>query len=367
MVALVVLSFIVAAVAVFVLVQRARRHAKRYGRDMPQRFHMGDTPRVGGAGILLGMGVGWLAAGWWPEAFNVGQSSTLGKPVVMLLCLLPAIVGSLAEDLTQRVRIGYRLLLTMGSAALLCMVLQLGIHRLGLGLVDGWLAAVPWLGMVFAVFAIGGLPHAFNIIDGYNGLAGAVAVLTCLAISHVALQLGDRDLAAVLVCLAGATAGFLVWNYPKGKIFAGDCGAYVWGMVIGLACVAIVQRHPAVSPWFPVMVLIYPLCETFFSIYRKLARGQSPSAADALHFHQLVFRRIVRPVLFEGDQALEMLVRNNKTAPYLWMFSAISLVPAVLFWRNTGVLMVFCVLFATVYVGAYLAIVRFKVPDWLRM
>ena len=53
--------------------------------------------------------------------------------------------------------------------------------------------------------------------------------IVCLSIAHVALQLGDRQLAAMLVCLAGATAGFLVWNYPRGLIFAGDGGAYLWG------------------------------------------------------------------------------------------------------------------------------------------
>lgn len=122
--------------------------------------------------------------------------------------------------------------------------------------------------MGLAVLAIGGLPHAFNIIDGYNGLAGMVAVLISLALVHVALQLGDRQLAAVLVVLVGATAGFLVWNYPHGKIFAGDGGAYLWG-VIAYGCVALVARHPEVSPWFPMLLLCYPVSETLFSIYRK--------------------------------------------------------------------------------------------------
>jgi UDP-N-acetylmuramyl pentapeptide phosphotransferase/UDP-N-acetylglucosamine-1-phosphate transferase len=190
-------------------------------------------------------------------------------------------------------------------------------------------------------------------------------VLVCLAISHVALQVGDRQLAAMVICLVGATMGFLMWNYPSGKIFAGDGGAYVWGMVIAVACVALVQRHSAVSPWFPMLLLIYPVWETLFSIYRKLARGQSPGTADALHFHQLIFRRIVR-VAFTDDEARQLLARNNRTSPYLWMFAALSVVPAVLFWRNTLALMLCCVLFITTYVLAYLMIVRFKVPRWLR-
>ena len=270
-------------------------------------------------------------------------------------------LGGIVEDVTQRVSVRYRLGLTIGSALLLCWLLDLGVSRTGIAFVDGWLQAWPYAAMLFAAFAIGGLPHAFNIIDGYNGLAGTVAVLVCLAITHVALQVGDRQLAAMVVCLVGATLGFLIWNYPRGKIFAGDGGAYVWGMVIAVAAVTLVQRHRVVSPWFPMLLLIYPVWETVFSIYRKIARGQSPGDADALHFHQLIFRRIVR-VAFADDEARQLLARNNRTSPYLWIFAALTVVPAVLFWNNTPVLMAFCALFVATYVAAYLMIVRFKVP-----
>ncbi|RYF69920.1 MAG: glycosyl transferase, partial [Comamonadaceae bacterium] len=344
MIALTVISFLVAAIAVLVFMRRARRHARRYADDMPQRFHKGHVPRLGGAGIFIGMGVAWLAAGWFGDPFNVGWPVRASG--LMLLCIAPAVLGGITEDVTQKVKVRWRLGLTLGSALLLCWLLGLGVYRTGFPLVDGWMRAMPYAAVLFAALAIGGLPHAFNIIDGYNGLAGTVAVLVCLAISHVSLQVGDRQLAAMMICLVGATFGFLMWNYPRGKIFAGDGGAYVWGIVIAVACVMLVQRHASVSPWFPMLLLIYPVWETLFSIYRKLARGQSPGMADALHFHQLIFRRIVR-VAFEDNEARQLLSRNNRTSPYLWMFAAMSVVPAVLFWNNTVMLMFFCLLFVT--------------------
>lgn len=363
MIALIVISFVFSALAVLVFMRRARKHARRYAADMPQRFHKGHVPRLGGAGVLLGMGLAWLSGGLFGDPFNIGWPVSASG--LVLLCMAPAVLGGIVEDVTQRLSVRYRLALTIGSALLLCWLLGLGVHRTGLSLVDTGLRMAPWLAVVIAVVAIGGLPHAFNIIDGYNGLAGTVAVLVCLAISHVSLQLGDRQLAAMVLCLVGATFGFLMWNYPSGKIFAGDGGAYVWGMVIAVACVSLVQRHPTVSPWFPMLLLIYPVWETLFSIYRKLARGQSPGTADALHFHQLIFRRIVR-VAFSDDEARQLLARNNRTSPYLWMFAALSVVPAVLFWNNTLVLMACTALFVATYVTAYLMIVRFKVPRWLR-
>ncbi|MFM9427922.1 UDP-N-acetylmuramyl pentapeptide phosphotransferase/UDP-N-acetylglucosamine-1-phosphate transferase [Variovorax sp. GrIS 2.14] len=363
MIALIVISFLVSAFAVQVFMRRARRHARLYAADMPQRFHKGHVPRLGGAGIMLGMGTAWLVAGLGTDVFNVYWP--FKAAAVALTCMTPAVLGGIAEDVTQRVSVRYRLGLTIGSALLLCWVLGLGVSRTGVEVVDRALVAWPYMAVLFAAIAIGGLPHAFNIIDGYNGLAGTVAVLVCLAISHVALQVGDRQLAAMVICLMGATLGFLIWNYPRGKIFAGDGGAYVWGMVIAVACVSLVQRHPTVSPWFPMLLLIYPVWETMFSIYRKLARGQSPGMADALHFHQLIFRRIVR-VAFADDEARQLLARNNRTSPYLWIFAAATVVPAVLFWNRTWVLVVFCALFVATYVAAYLMIVRFKVPRWLR-
>ena len=113
------------------------------------------------------------------------------------------------------------------------------------------------------------------------------------------------------------------------------------------------------------LLLIYPVWETVFSIYRKLVRGQSPGLADALHFHQLIYRRIVRGV-FDDDAARRMLMRNNRTSPYLWGFTLLTVVPAVLFWQSTALLIAFCALFVVSYVYAYVAIVRFRVPRWLQ-
>lgn len=348
------------------LIRWARDHARHYDVNKPQRFHVGDVPRLGGGGILIGLTAGWalgvVAArlGW-----SVNSQMSMNTGLGWGLMLLPAVLGGVYEDATQRLAVRYRLFLTALSAVIACGLLDLSVTRLSLPAVDEALASWAWLGIGFAILAICGLPHAFNIIDGYNGLAGTVAILIGLAIAHVALQVGDRELAAIVLCMVGATAGFLVWNYPRGLIFAGDGGAYLWGVVIAVASIALVQRHSAVSPWFPMLLLIYPVWETLFSIYRKLARGVSPGVADALHFHQLIYRRIVRGV-FHDDPSRRMLMRNNRTSPYLWGFTLLTVVPAVLFWNNTLALMLCCALFIVFYVSAYLMLVRFKTPKWMR-
>ena len=360
-----VVAFLIAALTAGGVVRWARGHAAAYGMGMPQRFHWGNVPRLGGLALLAGIGAAWGVG---------GVQAMLGDPASLRLggwvgwwmaALLPAAVGGMVEDATQRLTVRYRLLLTGFSGALAVSVLGLSVSRLGLPWLDAVLIGAPWLGFAIALLAVTGLPHAFNIIDGYNGLAGMVALIVCLALAHVALQVGDRSLAALLVSSAAATAGFLVWNYPRGMLFAGDGGAYIWGVVIALASITLVQRNPDVSPWFPMLLLIYPVWETVFSIYRKLVRGVSPGVADALHFHQLIYGRIVRRV-FHDNASRRMLMRNNRTSPYLWAFTMLTVVPALLFWSNTPVLMALCVLFCVCYVTAYLAIVRFKVPEWVR-
>ncbi|MEZ2738515.1 MraY family glycosyltransferase [Comamonas jiangduensis] len=361
-----ILSFFVAAICAGLIVRGACSHCSVYGENMPQRFHHGDVPRIGGMAVLIALLLSW-SAGMLSTAFLGDMSALHMRPWVgwFMLAMLPAVLGGLAEDLTQRLAVRYRLLLTGLTGALGIAFLGLAVPRLCLPLVDDLLAWAPWLGMALALLAIAGLPHAFNIIDGYNGLAGMVAVIICLALAYVSLQVGDRALAALLVSTAAATVGFLVWNYPRGMLFAGDGGAYIWGVVIAYASILLVQRHSLVSPWFPMLLLIYPVWETVFSAYRKLVRGDSPGMADALHFHQLVYRRIVWGV-FHNDESRQMLMRNNRTSPYLWAFTLLTVLPAVLFWRNTPVLIAFCVLFMVSYVCAYLAIVRFKVPGWLQ-
>lgn len=361
------LSGIVATVAAGILVRAGRRSAQRYSMDMPQRFHAGHVPRLGGLAMFAACCAGWVwmvVAQPYLGVFN----GIVFRPVDGLawwLVATIATIGGSAEDVWHVVRPRWRLVFTFAAAVAGAVLLRLSVPSLGLQWVDAFWKASYWPGVALAVLAIAGLPHAFNLIDGYNGLAGTVAMICCLAIAYVALQVGDRQIAGVVLVLAGATAGFLMWNYPRGLIFAGDGGAYLWGVVIAMATVLLVQRHPQVSPWFPVLLLSYPVLETGFSIYRKLVRGQSPSMADALHLHQLVYRRIVRQV-FHDDEARRMLMRNNRTSPYLWAFCVLTVVPAALFWRQTWVLMAFCFGFAVLYIWAYTSIVRFHVPRWLR-
>jgi UDP-N-acetylmuramyl pentapeptide phosphotransferase/UDP-N-acetylglucosamine-1-phosphate transferase len=368
MLILLLLSGLISIVGCAALLRAGQESSRRYWQlNVPQRFHIGHVPRLGGAAMLLACIVGWTWMALGERYFGVTSSiafdlsSALGWSAVAVLAATPGLI----EDVTHNMQPRWRLVGTTLAALLAFFMFGMSVPRIGIpGLQELW-DAMPWLGVALALLAVAGLPHSINIIDGYNGLAGLLTLICCLAVAYVALAVGDRQIAGVMVVLAGATAGFLVWNYPHGLIFAGDGGAYLWGVVIALASVLLAQRHPMVSPWFPVLLLAYPIWETIFSIWRKRSMGRSPGLPDGLHFHHLIFRRVVRHV-FHDDEARRMLMRNNRTSPYLLAFVVLSAIPAMLFWYSTPILVGFCGLFVVTYLWAYYSIVRFRTKRWQR-
>jgi UDP-N-acetylmuramyl pentapeptide phosphotransferase/UDP-N-acetylglucosamine-1-phosphate transferase len=358
------ISFLIALLSVFFIRRYFRMHAQRYAEDAPQRFHHGAVSRLGGPGIFFGWAVGVLCAAAVDQGLAKIPSLWLTYGSIIAVVLAVVTIGAL-EDYTQSVSPRWRLVLTAVAASLSIYALNLTVPHLNVPFLDLYWKQWPMFGVLLAFLGLIGLTHAFNLIDGYNGLAGLVAVLIGLSYAYVSFKLGDRELFIMAVCVVAATLGFLVLNYPRGLIFAGDGGAYFWGFTLALIGILLVQRHPQVSPWYPLLLLIYPIWETVFSTYRKLVRGQSPGMADALHLHQLVYRRLVKAVLHE-DEARVLLSRNNRTTPYLVVFTTFAIVPATLFWKDTGLLILSTVLFAAVYCAAYVLIVRFKVPRWLQ-
>ena len=338
--------------------------------DGVQKFHATPVPRIGGLGLFLGL-VGGLLAKWWVD-------DTIASPnLTLLACALPAFGAGLVEDLTKRVGVRERLVATALSALLGGYFLGAWVTRLDIPGLDsllhppsvrlGWdaIAITGILSILVTSFAVAGVANAFNIIDGYNGLAGVVAIISLLGLAYVADQVGDRVVLVGALALVGAIAGFLVWNYPNGLIFLGDGGAYCVGFLVAELSVLLVARNTQVSPWFPLLLSYYPIFETVFSMWRKkVHRGMSPGVPDGVHFHMLVYKRLVRWAV-GSSSVIHKTQRNALTAPYLWLLSSTAVIPAIIFWQDSLRLQVAIVLFSIGYTLLYRSIVRFKSPRWL--
>jgi len=270
----------------------------------------------------------------------------------LLLAAVPVFMGGLLEDVTKKVGVAQRLLLSMVSAAIAAWLLGAVVNRMDIPVVDDALQWLP-LAIAFTVFAVGGVTNSINIIDGYNGLAGGFSVIVLIAMAAVAAQVNDNLILVVSVSMIGATLGFLVWNWPKGKIFMGDGGAYLLGFIMAELAVLLVYRNPSVSPWFPLLLLAYPVFETLYTIYRrKWLHNATPGDPDALHLHQLVFIRIARG--HSSGNGHKMITRNNsRVAPYMLAAASLGSLFALLFWQTTSILMIAsatgCVLYVLFY------------------
>jgi UDP-GlcNAc:undecaprenyl-phosphate GlcNAc-1-phosphate transferase len=323
-----------------------------------QKFHARAVPRVGGLAVAFGL----LALASWAAVTGKGPTRELW---LLWLCGFPALAAGLLEDLTKRVGIKGRLLATMTSGALAFFLLGAQLGEAHLPVLD-WLLGFTAFSLLFTMVATGGVANAINIIDGYNGLAAVVSGVMLLSLAYVGWQVGDNLVVSVALAGAGALLGFFFWNWPRGLIFLGDGGAYFIGYLLAVLSFLLVARHRGVvSPWYPFLLCIYPVFETIFSIWRKLAvRGVSPGVPDGLHLHMLVFRRLVRWAVGRRDAA-SLTLRNSLTAPYLWMLSSLAALPATLLWHHPHALQAMVGVFCLLYVWLYMRLVRFRAPRWL--
>ncbi|HJW56693.1 MAG TPA: glycosyltransferase [Burkholderiaceae bacterium] len=355
----IVTGFLASLIAGLLIVKLSSGHEKSLDVDMggAQKFHARPVPRIGGLAIFLAMLCG-AGLAWW-RADSVGTWIFL-----LLLASLPAFGSGILEDWTKNVSVLRRLLFTMLSAVAGYFLLGAAIVRLDVFLVDAWLRYAPFC-LLLTVLCVAGIANGINIIDGFNGLAGAVSFFMALSLAYVGLQVGDAHVTTAALILAGAIAGFMIWNYPYGLIFLGDGGAYFLGFMLSELAVLLVARNPSVSAWYAALLMIYPAFEVLFSIYRKkFVRGISPGLPDGVHLHMLVFKRLVRWTVGRKD-ARALTRRNALTSPYLWLLSLTAVVPATLFWRDKWVLVGFCALFVTGYLWMYVQIVRFNAPRWM--
>jgi len=256
-----------------------------------QKVHTTAVPRIGGVAVVAGLVIGFFA-------YRKLNPDFLGEPyasdvLLLLLASAPAFVAGLIEDMTKRVSVRMRLMATALSAMIASAALGATVTDLDLWGVDTLLAFTPFAILVTAVVVAGG-SNAINIIDGFNGLSSSTIVIMAAGLAAVALQNGDMFVTILGALGIGAALGFMALNYPRGKLFLGDGGAYFLGFWVSEMAVLLLVRNPDVNAWQVLAICAYPVIEVLFSIYRrKVIQGVSPGAPDALHLHTLVYRRLV--------------------------------------------------------------------------
>ena len=310
--------------------------------DGVQKFHEQPTPRIGGIALFFG-----LIAAWWLASGSTAQ--LLGQ---MLLASSPAFAAGLTEDLTKKVGVRDRLIATMLSAVAAWWLTGYSLTRVDVWGVDVVMAYLP-VGVAFTAFAVAGVANATNIIDGFNGLASGTVMICFIALGLIAWQVGDLQLVQLCVLLVVVTSGFFVVNFPFGKIFMGDGGAYLLGFLLAWVAVMLPMRNPQVSVWAPLLVCGYPVIETGFSMGRRYWNKTHAGQPDSAHLHSLIKVNVIN----RHVPHLPQPVRNSLVAPSCWVFTC--LVSGFAVWQYNHIDFLVAAWFSGFFVYAI-------IYDWVR-
>lgn len=351
-------AFFISFIATMLIIRTQKLHGGFSGdHDLagPQKFHMGSVPRIGGVAIGLGIFV--------TIAVRYQENPSNFEELLFLFCALPVFGIGVTEDITKKISVRVRLIFTAFGALLAYLFLNVQIYGLDIPILD-YVFTVPAVAILFTIFAVTGLANAYNIIDGFNGLSSMVGIISLLGLGYIGYKFNDPLILYLSLIMAGAILGFFIWNYPRGLIFLGDGGAYLIGFWIAILSILAVSRHGEISPWFALVLNAYPILETIFTIYRrKFHQGKNPGHPDGIHFHSLIFRRILNKEHITSES--DWFSANARTSPYLWLLSGLAVAPAILFYNSTPILIGFLILFTISYVWLYKRIVTFKTPDWM--
>lgn len=283
-----------------------------------QKVHTRLTPRVGGVAFMVSLVIMFKWSMRLPvlDVDLTGLRSLLG---VMLIAAIPAFGFGLMEDLTGRIGILSRLLATAVSGLMAWWVTGVALTDVDIWGLNHLLYWTPFA-VAFTVLGVAALANGFNMIDGANGLASGLATLAFFVFSLMAWRVGDVELHLLSLVCAGATLGFFAINWPWGRLFLGDGGAYSVGFFLAWIAVMLKVRHGQISAWALAMVLSYPIIELLFTVFRRLVRRQHPGMPDRFHLHSLLRRRFAD----QWCQGRSSTFRNSATGFSIILISALG-------------------------------------------
>jgi len=194
-----------------------------------------------------------------------------------------------------------------------------------------------WISVFFTVFTVVGFSSAMNFIDGLNGLSSGVALISLFFFGLAVYICGDIKSLSVILILIGSIGGFFLFNYPKGRIFLGDGGAYFLGYILAIVVIMIADRNTSLSLWYPLAALSYPVIETLVTIARRIRRKKRRGIpffeVEKVHLHTLTCKRLTHNNAKATNRILIVHLLINIAAfvfrKNIWVL--IAMLPAIYF------------------------------------
>ncbi|WP_306366007.1 MraY family glycosyltransferase [Nocardiopsis sp. CC223A] len=296
------LTFVIAAAVTYLLVPLVRRFAIAFGATPPVRdrdVHTEPIPRLGGLAIYGGFAVALLLSAQLPHLQNVFVADTwIG---LLLAGGLITVIGVIDD----RWGMGPVSKLA-GQVAAAGILVAAGVQLLWLPLPGTQLSLGPWLGALVSVLLIVVTINAVNFADGLDGLAAGIVGISALAFFAyyyvVAVEQGfvrQSYPAMIAIILAGTCVGFLCHNFHPARVFMGDTGSMLLGLLLTSITITVTGQFDANTAReefnsglvvflpiaLPLLVIALPLADLVLAVLRRTLAGKSPFAPDRGHLH----------------------------------------------------------------------------------
>ena len=366
-----VFAFIFAGATVWTLVPSTEALARRIGDrafDHPNErsLHEVPTPKLGGIAVLVAVLVGGTIFLPWDHetrAILGGAILITAVGVVDDLVDLPAGVKLLGQTAAAIIPVASGVTVDTFTLPFLGRVDPGSVQLLdppGMGAID--------LGQLLTVFGIVAVANVINLIDGVDGLAAGVCLISATALAVIALSL-DRNAAGVLAAVtAGASLGFLRHGFPPASSFMGDTGSNLLGYLLAVITVqGALKTNAVVALFFPLAILAVPILDTGFVVAKRLKYRRPIYRADTEHFHHRMARLNFSPrrtiaYLYGWTLILAVVALALRFVPYSdnhGHFDAL--------WTTFMVVLLAAALAASIYVISVLEILKLRRFRWRQL
>ena len=266
----------------------------------PQAFHKEPIARIGGFAIISLLTSFFL---FYLFVFDVYLKD------YFTISLLLFILGFL-DDLRIKINPSIRLVLMVIALVFCINIFSVQITRSGLDFLNIWLENNIFQ-IFFVLLCFLFVVNGANLIDGFNGLLAIHFLLINSIFLLINLLNQNDNLSIVLLVQIIIVLSFLLFNFPKAKIFLGDSGSYLLGSLIVLNTIKTYELNVEISPFFFASVLFYLFYEVLFSFIRKVKLKKSPLKPDKNHLHMLLFRWLLNVKKIKNSNYLTSLIINS--------------------------------------------------------
>lgn len=284
--------------------------------EKPQSFHHEAVTRSGGIASVLSL---FLFFG----IYNLLYSDFLVEYI--LICTSIFIIGYL-DDIKIRISPNKRLAFMIIILSIFIYFLPIKIDNIDLIFLNTWLD-IKIFSVFFVLICLLFIINGANLIDGFNGLLTINLIIINSILLYLNLSNGNLKIAYFITSQLIILVTFLLFNFPKAKMFLGDSGSYLFGSLVALNSIITNNLNPKISSFFFCILLFYLFIEVFFSFIRKIYQKKSPVLPDREHLHMLSYLLILKKYSSEKSNYLNSIIIN--------LVFSIFIIPSVFFSNNS--------------------------------